>query len=71
MTSKFEELDHHLKMAFNAAAKLTQEFPDNDPNGIGRTLRVYTVPGIKQWIEGFGQAGNVRHLKELLGEKDV
>lgn len=69
--SKFEELDHHLKMAFNVAAKLSQEFPDDHASGVGRTLRVYTVPGIRQWIEGYGQAGNVRHLKELLGETDV
>jgi hypothetical protein len=65
----FEELDYHLKMAFNSAVKMaTEDFPDNEDSGAGRALRSYTVPNLKLWIDG-AQAGNLKHLKELITKK--
>ena len=71
MASKFEEFDYHLKMAFNALIAMSQEeYPDNDPSGVGRAIRSYTLPNLHRWIEG-GQAGNLQHLYELIKNKDV
>jgi hypothetical protein len=72
MASKFDEFDYHLKMAFTALiAMANEEYPDDDPKGIGRTLRSYTLPNLDRWVQGNDQAGNLPHLKELIDSKDV
>jgi hypothetical protein len=58
-----DELDYHLKMAFNSALKMANEEHPGDDD-VGRTLRFYTIPNLKHWIDG-AQAGNLKHLHEL------
>ena len=67
--SAFNELDYHLKMAFNSAIKMAEEYPDDHETGIGRTLRSYTLPNLHLWING-AQAGNLKHLQELTTKTD-
>jgi hypothetical protein len=64
-----EELDYHLKMAFNSACKLADQYPDNEPLAVGRAVRSYTLPNLKLWIDG-AQAGNLKHLQELINSKE-
>jgi hypothetical protein len=66
-----EEFEQHLKMAFNSAARLAEQYQDDDPSGVGRALRSYTLPNLCLWIQGNGQAGNLEHLKQLIDNKNV
>jgi hypothetical protein len=71
--SNIEQLENHLMLAYNAAVRMAnEEYPDSDPNGVGRALRSYTIPNLRLYVEGT-QGGSVRHLKELIesGTKDA
>jgi hypothetical protein len=71
MASKFDEFDYHLIMAFNALVEMSKEYPDDDPKGVGRAIRSYTLPNLHRWIQGNEQAGNLPHLKQLIDSQDV
>ena len=70
MSENLKQLEFHLIMAYNAAVRMAQEeYPDDDATGTGRTLRSYTLPNFRLWIEG-AQAGGIKHLKELTEIKE-
>lgn len=71
MSENFQQLQYHLVMAYNAAVRMAnEEYPDADPKAVGRALRSYTLPNLKLWIDG-AQAGNIKHLDELLRDENV
>jgi len=67
--SGIDELEYHLKMAVNSAIKMAnEEYSDFEESGIGRTLRSYTIPNLKHWLEGV-QAGSLKDLQESIIRK--
>jgi hypothetical protein len=69
--TNLEQFEQNLIAAYNALVRMANEdYPDSDETGVGRTIRSYTLPNVKLFIDG-AQAGSVAHLRELASKKDA